>query len=67
LVHVSTVDEDAVLAEARARYGTLEPADAVLVLARAKVEDVAAHLPDELADADDLLLLGCDSMLEIDA
>ncbi|MGN8246608.1 Maf family protein [Cellulomonas soli] len=66
LVHVSQVDEDAVLAEARERYGHLEPADAVLVLARAKVEDVAAHLPDELADADDLLLLGCDSMLEID-
>ncbi|GAA3797779.1 Maf family protein [Cellulomonas soli] len=66
LVHVSGVDEDAVLAQARARFGELEPADAVLVLARAKVEDVAEHLPEALADADDLLLLGCDSMLEID-
>lgn len=77
LVAVSTVDEDAVLVAARERFGDLEPADAVLVLAQAKVEDVARTLAaappgadagagaeDELDD--DLLLLGCDSMLELD-
>lgn len=66
LVVTSSVDEPAVLAEAAQRYGGLEPADAVLVLAQAKAQDVAAHLPDELADAGDLLVLGCDSMLELD-
>jgi septum formation protein len=68
IVAVSRVDEDAVLAAARERFGALEPADAVLLLAQAKVEDVARSLDDiapELADADDLILLGCDSMLEI--
>lgn len=68
IVAVSRVDEDAVLAAARERFGTLEPADAVLLLAQAKVEDVAHSLDDiapELADADDLIFLGCDSMLEI--
>lgn len=66
LVVTSSVDEPAALAEAAQRYGDLEPADAVLVLAQAKAQDVAAHLPDELADAGDLLVLGCDSMLELD-
>jgi len=66
LVVTSSVDEPAALAEATRRHGPLEPADAVLVLAQAKAEDVAAHLPDELADAGDLLVLGCDSMLELD-
>ena len=70
LVAVSSVDEDAVLARARERYGdadgVLDPADAVLVLAQAKAHDVAAHLPDDLADATDLVVLGCDSMLELD-
>lgn len=70
LVAVSSVDEDAVLADARERYadehGALDPADAVLVLAQAKAHDVAAHLPDELADAGDLVVVGCDSMLELD-
>jgi septum formation protein len=70
LVVVSSVDEPAVLAAAAERFGVLEPADAVLVLAQAKVEDVARALsagtPAELADADDLVLLGCDSMLELD-
>lgn len=66
LVAVSGVDEDAVLAAARERFGVLDPADAVLLLAQAKVEDVSRNLPDELEDADDLLLLGCDSMLELD-
>jgi septum formation protein len=66
LVAVSTVDEVAALAAAEARFGVLEPADAVLLLAQAKVEDVSRNLPEELDDADDLLLLGCDSMLELD-
>ncbi len=69
LVTTSSVDEDAALAAARERFapdGELEPADAVLVLAQAKAHDVAAHLPDDLADADDLVVLGCDSMLELD-
>jgi len=30
------------------------------------VEDVSRNLPAQLEDADDLLLLGCDSMLELD-
>lgn len=79
LVAVSGVDEDAVLAAAGARFGALEPADAVLVLAQAKVEAVARGLSDgsvevqrpgggDLGDEDlqDLVLVGCDSMLEID-
>jgi septum formation protein len=70
LVAVSSVDEDAALAGARERYsdehGVLDPADAVLVLAQAKAHDVAARLSDELADASDLVVLGCDSMLELD-
>ncbi|MBO3089052.1 Maf family protein [Cellulomonas dongxiuzhuiae] len=69
LVAVSAVDEDAVLAAARERYGDLEPADAVLVLAQAKAEDVARRLDDvevEGWDDDDVVVLGCDSMLELD-
>lgn len=58
VVDVSHVDEDAVLDSARAR-GDLGPADAVLALARAKAEEVAARTVDAL-------VLGCDSMLEID-
>jgi len=70
LVAVSAVDEDAVLAAARERFGDLEPADAVLVLAQAKAEDVARRL-DELdvpgwGDDEDVVVLGCDSMLELD-
>ena len=70
LVVVSTVDEDAVLAAARERFGDLEPADAVLVLAQAKAEDVARRLDDVDVegwdDPDDVVVLGCDSMLELD-
>ena len=66
----SSVDEDATLAAARERFAgpdeDLDAADSVLVLAQAKAHDVAAHLPDALADADDLVVLGCDSMLELD-
>jgi septum formation protein len=71
LVRVSGVDEDAVLAAARERFGALDPADAVLVLAQAKAQAVAESLADaEPAEdpdaAGDLLVLGCDSMLELD-
>ncbi len=79
LVAVSGVDEDAVLAEAAERFGALDPADAVLVLAHAKAQWVVEHRPalgtDELADdvrddddrdAADVVVLGCDSMLELD-
>lgn len=57
-VAVSTVDEPAVLAAARSR-GVLSSAEAVLLLAQAKARDVAnTH--------HGMLVLGCDSMLELD-
>lgn len=62
-VVVSSVDEPAVLDAARAGFGgDLEPADAVLVLAQAKAEDVSTRVEDE----ESALVLGCDSMLELD-
>jgi len=71
-VHVSGVDEEKVLADATDRFGELDPADAVLVLAQAKAEEVAARLEEawddaeaESPDASDLIVVGCDSMLEI--
>ncbi len=66
LVRVSGVDEDAVLGAARERFGRLEPADAVLVLAQAKAQAVAEALADDTDVDGDLLVLGCDSMLELD-
>jgi septum formation protein len=54
-VAVSAVDEPAVLAAA----GDVPPAEAVLLLARAKARDVAPGHPGSL-------VLGCDSMLELD-
>ena len=65
-MRVSSVDEDARLAEAAERLGPLEPADAVLVLAHAKALDVAAAWPAADEEDDDVLVIGCDSMLEID-
>ncbi|QAY70362.1 Maf family protein [Xylanimonas protaetiae] len=72
-VVVSSVDEDAVLAAARERFGELEPADAVLLLAQAKAEDVARRVEDDETTADmlgarlsDAVVVGCDSMLELD-
>lgn len=63
-VLVSDVDEDAALESARAAAAaagvTLEPDDAVLALARAKAEHVASEYEC------DALVLGCDSMLELD-
>jgi len=74
LVRVSSVDENAVVAAAEATAGEpLEAADVALLLARAKAEDVVAAL--EVDDAFDevdadlalsILVLGCDSVLEID-
>jgi septum formation protein len=85
-VVVSGVDEDKVLADATGRFGQLDPADAVLVLAQAKAEEVAARLEETQVDAAvdsplveavgslvepveapaDVIVVGCDSMLEID-
>ena len=64
-VVVSGVDEDKALADAAERFGELDPADAVLVLAQAKAEEVAARIE---ADANEPggVVVGCDSMLEID-
>lgn len=58
-IMVSGVDEDAAEAAAVQTYGPLEPADLALVLARAKAEDVAAQV-------DDAIVIGCDSILELD-
>lgn len=53
------LDEDGLLTAARAE-AELEPADAVLMLARAKAEAVLA------ASEGGYVVLGCDSMLELD-
>lgn len=88
LVRVSGVDDEpALLADATARFGPLEPADAVLVLAQAKALDVAEALERDAAEPDGaegadgadgavtgdrwdlgagLVVVGCDSMLELD-
>ncbi len=74
LVRVSSVDEDAVVAAAEASAGqALEAAEVALLLARAKAEDVVAALEvdDAFGEADadlahGILVLGCDSVLEID-
>ncbi|MBD7949124.1 MULTISPECIES: Maf family protein [Oerskovia] len=74
-VRVSGLDEDAVLEAAAARFGALDPADAVLVLAQAKAEEVAQVLSREAHERDDVsdvvgpdevapVVVGCDSMLE---
>jgi len=71
-VVVSHVNEDAVLTSALLSYGTLEPDQVPLVLARAKAEavaglldgDAAGDVPDDLPT--DALVLGCDSVLELD-
>ena len=65
LVRVSTVDEPAAVSAAEERHGSLAAPDVALLLARAKAEDVAGTLTAEGGtDAD--LLLGCDSVLELD-
>jgi septum formation protein len=59
VVRPSDVDETAVLRQVRAERGTLSPAEGALVLARAKAEAVAPQMSG-------LVLLGCDSVLELD-
>lgn len=67
-VEVSDVDEPALIDRAATEFGVLEAADVALVLARAKAEAVAERLSKPDADADDegALVLGCDSVLELD-
>lgn len=55
-VRVSTVDEPALLASS----GASDPADMVMLLAKAKAEDVAGQLETEA------IVLGCDSVLDLD-
>lgn len=60
-IHVADVDEDALLNRARNERGEdLTAPEAVAMLARAKAEQVAGAI----TDAD--LVLGCDSLLEMD-
>ena len=56
-VIVSDVDEDALLRD----LGPASPSEQVLALARAKAEDVAARLSSD----HDLVVVGCDSMLDV--
>ncbi|MBM6401023.1 Maf family protein [Phycicoccus sonneratiae] len=65
VVVVSRVDEDAAVAAAEAEHGSLAPEDVALLLARAKADDVAARVGSEDGPDTDLLL-GCDSVLELD-
>lgn len=68
-VLVSGIDEDAVLVAAQQAYGSLAADEMPLVLARAKSEAVARVLDGDSAPADspsDSVVLGCDSMLELD-
>ncbi len=62
VVRPSAVDEPAELAAAEERFGELSPDQVALLLARAKAEDVARNLPANLSG----LVLGCDSVLELD-
>src|SRR5665811_1954829 len=68
-VLVSDVDEDLVVTQAASTFGKLEPEDVALVLARAKCEAVTGRLggdprPDGAPTGP--LILGCDSVLELD-
>lgn len=65
----SGVDEDAVLVAAQGLYGALTPDQVPLVLARAKAEAVSAlltHVGAAPGAPAEPLVLGCDSMLELD-
>lgn len=67
LVVVSSVEEDQLLAALCAVTPPPRPAALVLSLARAKAEDVATLLLDAEADGERAaVVLGCDSMLEVD-
>jgi septum formation protein len=59
-VVVSSVDEDAEVARATETLGELAAEDVALLLARAKCEAVTSEVDD------DTLVLGCDSVLELD-
>ena len=61
-VEVSGIDEATVEARARAQHTDLVAIDIALLLARAKAEDVHGRVGDGL----DGILLGCDSVLELD-
>jgi septum formation protein len=69
-VLVSEVDEDSIVKQAYSQYGELAPEDVALVLARAKCEAVTKLLAaDETCPLDapsGALVLGCDSVLELD-
>lgn len=69
-VLVSDVDEDSVVKRAYSQFGELAPEDVALVLARAKCEAVTRLLAeDETCPLDapvGALVLGCDSVLELD-
>ena len=69
-VLVSDVDEDTVMTQAASRYGELAPEDVALVLARAKCEAVAGLVASDETCPEDApvgaLILGCDSVLELD-
>lgn len=68
LVRVSSVDEDAVVAAAQVSAGSpLQAPDVALLLARAKAEDIVSTLDEAVAEQPGgALVLGCDSVLEID-
>ena len=68
-VLVSGVNEDSVVTQAVSQYGELAPEDVALVLARAKCEAVAGLLAGDSCPEDapaGALVLGCDSVLELD-
>lgn len=58
---MSDVDEPALIRD----LGPVPPTDVVLALARAKARDVAGRIAARLTD-DDTVIIGCDSMLEMD-
>jgi septum formation protein len=62
VVLVSDVDEDAVVAH----YQVSDAVDVALVLARAKAEQVAGRISGSQDLPDGALVLGCDSVLELD-
>lgn len=71
-VRVSDVDEPRILADIAAAHRATgasapTPTEQVQALARAKALDVAGSLPPATVERDpDLVVVGCDSMLEID-
>src|SRR5690625_1190214 len=71
IVRTSGVDEEAELRTATQQYGQLSPDQEALILARAKAEAVAAARRANVesldaASASNVVILGCDSILEFD-